>query len=731
MGKKLELLAPAGNFATCKAVINAGADAVYFGGSSFGARAYAGNFTKEEMLRAVDFGHIHGKKLYLTVNTLLKEQEMEEQLYDYLLPFYEQGGDAVIVQDFGVLSFVRQHFPGLPIHASTQMTVTGAGGARFLQDQGVCRIVTARELSLDEIEEIRRETEVEIETFVHGALCYCYSGQCLLSSMIGGRSGNRGRCAQPCRLPYECYDKSYHKISKKPEFPLSPKDLCTIDRIPDMAEHGVFSFKIEGRMKQAEYAAGVTQIYRKYMDQYLKDGKEGYYVLPEDQKILLDLGNRSGFTKGYLNQRNGRDMLAIKKPSHTKGNDLLQREIRENYVDREPKKEIQGQFVMRGEEPVTFALKAGNITIKRQGEIPAEAKRQPMTEEKLREKLEKTGDTPFTFQSLDIELEDGLFLPVSAMNELRRQSLETLERELIAPYRRQGAKNFEPNSRAIRHSTQPEEEIELSVSLENLDLFEILLKKHEVGRIYIDSTALKRDNLTEEIGELYHRAKEKGKEFSFILPTIFRRDAADFYKKVIARLEADSFLVRSYDALQFLTESGISADKIRLDANLYAISNRTKQSFLNLGIGGDTVPLELNRKELFLRDNRHSEMIVYGYLSVMTSVQCIAKTLLGCDKETSLFYLKDRRGICFPVKNHCGECYNTIYNSKPLQLYSVAGELAKMGIRKFRLGFTIESQREAEQMLELWCRGIHSGFSENVFPQKTDFTYGHYKRGVE
>ncbi len=319
MKTKLELLSPAGNLTTFQAVIQAGADAVYFGGSSFGARAYAENFSKEEVLLAIDFAHIHGKKAYMTVNTLLKEEEMEERLYDYLLPFYEQGLDGVIVQDFGVLSFVRCHFPKLSVHASTQMTVTGALGARFLAAQGVSRVVTARELSLSEIEEIHSKTGVEIECFVHGALCYCYSGQCLFSSLIGGRSGNRGRCAQPCRLPYTCLDKNRKSINKNPVYPLSPKDLCTIDRLPDMAEHGVFSFKIEGRMKQAEYAAGVTSIYRKYMDLYLKYGKDSYQVSPLDQKMLFDLGNRSGFTEGYLNQWNGADMLTINMPSHAKG----------------------------------------------------------------------------------------------------------------------------------------------------------------------------------------------------------------------------------------------------------------------------------------------------------------------------------------------------------------------------------------------------------------------------
>ena len=267
MVQKLELLAPAGSLETAKAVVYAGADAVYFGGEKFGARAYAGNLKQDEIKYAIDFGHMHGRKMILTVNTLLKEREMEEELYDYLLPYYEQGLDAVIVQDFGVMQFIRRNFKGLPIHTSTQMTAAGAEGAEFLVQAGAERIVLAREMSLEEIRKIHESVSVELESFVHGALCYCYSGQCLFSSMLGGRSGNRGRCAQPCRLPYDVYDINLKKQSGgRTGYPLSPKDLCTIEMIPELAGSGVYSFKIEGRMKQTEYAGGVVSVYRRYID---------------------------------------------------------------------------------------------------------------------------------------------------------------------------------------------------------------------------------------------------------------------------------------------------------------------------------------------------------------------------------------------------------------------------------------------------------------------------------
>lgn len=311
-----EILAPAGSFQAMKAAFSAGADAVYAGGMRFGARASAANFGQKELLEAIDYAHIRGKKVYLTVNTLLKEKELYDSLYEYLLPFYEAGLDAVIVQDYGVLSFVREHFPELPVHASTQMNTTGPYFAEELKRLGVSRVVTARELSLQEIRTIYQKTGLEIESFVHGALCYCYSGQCLLSSMIGSRSGNRGRCAQPCRLAYDVVEDGRILNTNAKKYAISPKDLCTLQILPDILEAGVYSLKIEGRMKKPEYVAGVTAIYRKYVDLYLKKGRDGYKVSGEDIRMLKELYNRGGFTEGYYKKHNGKDMMALEKPNH-------------------------------------------------------------------------------------------------------------------------------------------------------------------------------------------------------------------------------------------------------------------------------------------------------------------------------------------------------------------------------------------------------------------------------
>ena len=324
--RRLEILAPAGSMESMKAAVAAGADAVYMGGQKFGARAFADNPDEEGMLEALRYVHLHGRKLYLTVNTLLREDELAE-LPAYLEPYYEAGLDAVIVQDMGVLRMVRRTFPDLPVHASTQMTVTGPEFGRMLAQEGVSRIVPARELSLSEIRKLYENTGLEIECFVHGALCFCYSGQCLFSSFIGGRSGNRGRCAQTCRLPFSV--EGGHRT-----YPLSLKDLNTLDILPDILEAGVYSLKIEGRMKSPRYTAGTVSIYRKYADYWLEHGREGYRVDRRDREHLLDLFDRGGQTDGYYKRHNGPEMIVFgAKPAFRKENEEYAHQLDEQYVN--------------------------------------------------------------------------------------------------------------------------------------------------------------------------------------------------------------------------------------------------------------------------------------------------------------------------------------------------------------------------------------------------------------
>lgn len=313
---QVEVLAPAGSLDIMKAVVAAGADAIYLGGNMFGARAFANNFNDEELICAIEYAHLFGRKVYLTVNTLLKSREIENSLIEYLIPFYEAGLDAVIVQDMGVFNLIRKHFPDMDIHASTQMTQTGVYGSRLLKELGATRIVTSREMNLQEIKQLHERLDVEIESFVHGALCYCYSGQCLLSSFNGGRSGNRGRCAQPCRMPYDVYDNGEKINNRNNSYALSPKDMCALQILPDVIESGVYSLKIEGRMKNVTYAAMVTHIYRKYVDMYLEKGRKGFRVDKQDIDDLSDIYNRGAFTSGYYDSVKGKKMMSLGRPNH-------------------------------------------------------------------------------------------------------------------------------------------------------------------------------------------------------------------------------------------------------------------------------------------------------------------------------------------------------------------------------------------------------------------------------
>ena len=451
--RKVEILAPAGSYESMVAAVNAGANAVYIGGSRFGARAYADNLDEEAMIRAIDFVHLHNCRIYMTVNTLVKEKELPE-LYGYLKPYYEAGLDAVLVQDLGVFSYIREHFPDLPLHISTQMTVTGKYSAAELKRMGAVRVVPARELSLKEIREIRETTGLEVETFVHGALCYCYSGQCLFSSLIGGRSGNRGRCAQTCRLPFDVEKGDKVLGGKNEKYVLSLKDLCTLDLLPEILEAGVCSLKIEGRMKSPRYTAGVVSIYRKYVDMYLAHGRSGYRVDPADRRALLELFDRGGQSEGYYKEHNGRDMVVLKeKPAFREPDQELFDHLDRTYVDAVKKEPIRGTALVSEGKPVRLTveytpslepaetMEAGMavlepVSVACTGDLAETAKNAPMDGDRIRKQLMKTGDSPFFFEELEVLVEGKVFLPVQALNRLRREALEELCRAVTERFRR-------------------------------------------------------------------------------------------------------------------------------------------------------------------------------------------------------------------------------------------------------------------------------------------------------
>lgn len=749
--KELELLAPAGSLKTLKAVIHAGADAVYLGGSMFGARAYANNFNEEELLEAIRFGHVHGRKIILAVNTLLKEYELG-QLYDYLHPYYEAGLDAVIVQDMGVMEFVKTHFPNLPIHTSTQMTITNVDGARLLKEQGVERVVTAREMSLEEIQRIHDEVGVELESFIHGALCYCYSGQCLFSSIIGGRSGNRGRCAQPCRLSYEVLQGEKSLTGHHATPILSLKDMCTLPFLYELADHGVYSFKIEGRMKTPEYAAGVVSIYRKYMDSYL-DGSR-IPVEKKDIRALLELGNRGGFTSGYYYHHNDSDMLSGESASHNKSEGVLQDNIRREYVETELKEKIKGKLILNKECPAKIEVQYGKIKVSYQGDMVLVAQNRPLTKEVVTEKITKTGNTPFVFEKLEVTMDDDIFMPVNQLNQLRRGALEALEEALLKPYERTLPELVETSSTETDRQTtgnainekqisgqslsqtsrqQPAgSSTEVRVLIEDTEQLLAVLKADFVDTVYLDCMLYTRENLIRKLSEDIDRVHASGKKAFYVFPFIFRQQTSLFYEKImpeLKKLPLDGIMVRSLDEIAFIKEWGNENWQMVSDSNLYTYSNEASEYFYRLGMMQDTIPVELNRKEILRRENSRSEMIIYGRLPLMITAQCIHKNTLGCMHQPKVLNLKDRYSVHFPVKNFCSECYNVIYNSLPVCLFKEDATVKKIAPAAVRLSFTTETEEEAEQILTIYGDIYKNGGILGQLPMEC--TNGHFKRGVE
>lgn len=715
----VELLAPAGSYESMVAAMNGGADAVYLGGKQFGARAFANNLDSEHLKRAIDYAHLHDRKLYLTVNTLLKEWELEEELYSYLNPLYQQGLDAVIVQDLGVLSFIRECFPDLPIHASTQMALTGAYGARMLKNLGAERIVTARELSLEEISAIHKEVEIEMESFIHGALCYCYSGQCLFSSLCGGRSGNRGRCAQPCRLPYEAGGKQ--------SYLLSPRDMAALELLPDIIEAGICSLKIEGRMKKPEYTAGVTSIYRKYLDYYLEHGRRSRYQVDKaDKKTLFDIYNRGEFTSGYYTRHNGRDMMFLKGREAEDGekNLSLMKQIREDYLDKELKVNINGKVSVYRDCPSVLELSFKDSQLRIEGERAEASKSQPLTEEKIEKQIKKTGNTPFCWEELSVETDGKSFLSVTGLNELRREGMECLKEAVLKPCRRQAGKPPDSLKKTEMKPAEGKNSPLVHVYLEKTEYLEAFLSLEGIDALYLDSCSFG----LKEIG----KANGYSGRIYYVLPHIFREKEARWLDSIYEELLSSGiwgFVVKNYDELQYLKEKRCPL-KFRYDYTLYGYNRRAREA-LSAYCKPEcyTLPVELNQKELKGLGGQGSELLVYGYLPMMVSAQCVKKNTRKCDGKPELTTFTDRYYNVFSVKNQCRFCYNRIYNCKPLSLLTVKEEALRIQPDSIRLDFTLETTKEAlsitRRFQEAYCGNAF--FGEEPF----DFTRGHFKRGIE
>ena len=776
---RVELLAPAGSPEGLYGAIHAGADAVYLGGNRFGARAYAENFASEELVKCIRYAHLMGRKIYLTVNTLLKQQEIGE-LYDFLLPFYEARVDAVIVQDLGVLRLVRERFPGLKIHASTQMTLCSPQSLSLLREMGVSRVVPARELGLEEIRLLKRGGEeassMEIECFIHGAMCYCYSGQCLFSSILGGRSGNRGRCAQPCRLPYTAAEKG---VQLAGGHLLSLRDMCTIEHIPQLVEAGIDSFKIEGRMKKPEYAAGVTEIYRRYIDRYYelrermgsRDAAQAYHVEKEDWKALRSLYIRSEIQDGYYHKRNGRDMVTLSSPAYSGSDEELLSSIRKRHMETPLKLPVSVKAEFHAGQPAQVLLvwegkePSAAVSYRVAGETVERAQRQPISEQDALSRLGRLGDSAFYPQEMEVSVEEGCFYPMGQINELRRAAAAGLEERILLERGYGGSgrcerasgeigspgaggaaedakKNAGSEDRAVKAGGCGELASGYAVSVRTMGQLEAVLNwldadqgnGSRIRRIYVDTDLVERE--WERVSDLCGCLGD-GCGVYGALPYILRAsDGAyleDVYRKVAKSGVFAGFLVRSLDGLGFLREKRLRGEggrtACRTDAGVYVWNRQAAEELASLA-EGLCLPYELNAAEQReLCSGASWEKIVYGRIPMMLTANCLRRTAgkcanRGCPAAGAGQFemeLRDRYRKSFPVVANCRHCMNVIYNSVPLSLYR---ELSRWrGKMDLRVDFTLERPEEIGRILDSFIGGAAA--------LEFEHTSGHERRGVE
>ena len=682
-----ELLAPAGSIEAMHAALKAGADAVYIGGSRFGARAYADNPDEAELLRAIDQVHILGKRLYLTVNTLFKNREIDAELCSYLEPFYRQGLDGVIVQDPGVLRVLQKNFPGMELHASTQMAVTGPAGARLLRQKGVCRVVPARELSLQEIRRIFDETGLDIECFIHGAMCYSYSGMCLMSSLIGGRSGNRGRCAGVCRLPFSVAENSRKQRNKTDHssYPLNMRDMCALELIPDLIAAGCCSFKIEGRMKRPEYTAGVTSVYRDYIDRWAAD-PEHYHVDPADLQRLANLFNRDGLCRGYYQMHNGPEMIALHNrkqeektaKKHSAEAATEYERIAAHLTEIQLKTPCDAELVLRLNEPAELILRtdalpdqeaAGKkeLKVSALGPIAEPAAKQPTTQERIGQQLKKTGESPFEIRNLHITMpEDPVFLPVSRLNALRRDALVMLEEKLLEQFHRDRNTISTYNADILRQNpggrfcaekpgvpedTDRQAQAEIKQNRKRQRILWIQTDRPETAGLILQLAAevFAEGQLPEGVDQIgidlpieayrperIRKCIRDGFRVRLSIPYIVRGRAAESLREKMDAIRnadhteaVDGFLVRNLEGLGILKDLELEHLAV-MDAGLFTWNNQALAFYRESGFFRNTVPLELNRSEIRHRDNRDAELVVYGRAPMMISAQCVRKTLGKC-----------------------------------------------------------------------------------------------------
>lgn len=779
MLNKTEILAPAGNFEAVKAAVNAHADAVYLGGSLFSARAFAGNFDEAELLRTIDYCHIFDVKVYMAINTLLKNNEIG-RLPSYVEPYYCEGVDGIIVQDVGVASVLAECFPDLPLHGSTQMSVSGIPGASFLKKNGMTRFVPSRELSLEEIRIIKENVDMEIETFVHGAMCYCYSGRCLMSSFAGGRSGNRGRCAQPCRKRYT--------VGGAHEYALSLKDMCMLKDVAALMEAGIDSFKIEGRMKKPEYVAATVQAYREVRDAVLSGG-DADKVAGAYEKRLLDIYNRGGFCKGYYFTKNGRDMLANKRPNHTgmqigqimrveppyvqirlsesvsegdileirgkkeiveitcnvaanaggvvklkaksfksiangnpvyrtRNNSLLD-SIRKDVIENDRQIDIYAD--VEAHEGKSLILRLGrdenctDVCVK--GAVCDKAQNKPVTAEQIKDKILKTGGTHYQIRNIKTSVDDNIFVQMGAVNSVRRDAIEALADVLAGRYRRSRDNIKAVDSAGVQRQGCVLKGVTVLVSTD--EHVNIVKNYKWVTNIIVDYN----------IRQYGDTLSEDGFKIYLALPEILRQKDLHIMDDLRDSLDRyDGVMIKNIDELGLISSLDYSGTVI-LDSSLYAYNDDAIRFYSDVLENVSFIsPQELTFDELA---ELSADMVLklYGYQKVMITANCIKSNYHhACgDGRSNVYEMTDEMSNRFYVKNDCSICTNVIYNGVPTSVIDKL-ETYRFDYQAYVIELTVESADEAKNVMD--C-------AENAFLGKNtdgfikDYTRGHYYKGID
>ncbi|MCR4691005.1 MAG: U32 family peptidase [Lachnospiraceae bacterium] len=769
-----ELLAPAGNPECLKAAFLAGADAVYLGGRAFGARAYADNFSDEELISAIRLAHLYHKKIYITVNTMLREQETA-LLPDFLKPFYEEGVDGIIVSDLGVIRLLHDCFPDLPLHASTQMTLTGPLAPGLLKDYGINRIVPARELSFEELSVLKKETGMELEVFIHGAMCYAYSGQCLMSSMLGERSGNRGRCAGCCRLPFHTLADGTPLHSESCVYQLSLKDLCGLEMVGPLMDLGIDSFKIEGRMKSPGYVYFITSMYRKYMDRFYAGAD--LTVEKEDMALLKKFFNRGDLQSGYFNRHNGRDMVLLDRSGYTGSReDLTQEDLVYQPSDAFPKIPVSGSLYLSEDAPMELVLRISTedktFEVTHSGDPVFAAKNKPLLLEEIKSQISKTGNTPYRFDTLSVYtktkeekeytlvteevLLPPLFTPLRSLNALRRDGFEKLTDQLLRSQKREYkssdlADHNDKNLAVLQGKSEqaPPSKGGFAVSLRTMEQLRafpgsllddggLLCLSYDLIRVKGFLPGIRewaQENLSPEV-RIYIRLpivsrQQVVKEFD----SVFTKELTDFADGVIcANLEEVAWLQKKDLPLKLIS-----------DAGLYLSSPETLITLHEMGIKKHVLPYELTNRQISqllegAANAGHDFILpVYGHIPVMVSAGCLRKTNKACLRQESSpshkakaresqITLQDRMKKEFPVLIHCDRCENTILNTVPLSLHKEQSVISHMGPVTKLLSFTVEDGDTVSSIADYFIAKECTG---QIPPALRNFTRGHFLKGVE